>query len=406
MSTTNPLPEYPRTPDDATGLDVAQRRVGFLNPPTDSSGDVDRHAAPQDIPSTPAFDQSRAPAQAGQLETEAREIIDEHRFSPAVVTYVPFNEGWGEWDLAVTKRITTDLENYDPTRLMNAHSGYNCCVSKEDPGTGDILDGHVCTGPDAPRPSTPACPSSASSAHRPAHARPRVQPRRTVLRLRTGLQRRAVERPLHRHGPRCSAAHDHQEPLRIRLHREHRCRGRVQRTPHLRPACTEGGHQPAARGALLGASRNLNAAAGLTLGHVRSFQVTTPGLTDRYLRRELHGPHRGAEHLFLRRRPPGRLVPDRRRTPAASPSSRSTSPAATCGTPTAWCAAHPTTARRCSVRTPRSVPDPVSAARGSRSSRSTSPARTSATTRPRCTSPRAVVAATTGDGHSRDVVPT
>ncbi|MFH8576139.1 hypothetical protein OG814_34680 [Streptomyces zaomyceticus] len=88
MSTTNPLPEYPRTPDDATGLDVAQRRVGFLNPPTDSSGDVDRHAAPQDIPSTPAFDQSRTPAQAGQLETEAREIIDEHRFSPAVVTYV------------------------------------------------------------------------------------------------------------------------------------------------------------------------------------------------------------------------------------------------------------------------------------------------------------------------------
>ncbi|MFE6855970.1 glycoside hydrolase family 2 protein, partial [Streptomyces sp. NPDC057674] len=107
----------------------------------------------QDIPSTPAFDQSRTPAQVAQLETEAREIIDEHRFSPAVVTYVPFNEGWGEWDLNATRRITTDLKNYDPTRLMNAHSGYNCCVSKGDPGTGDLMDWHVYTGPDAPRPS-------------------------------------------------------------------------------------------------------------------------------------------------------------------------------------------------------------------------------------------------------------
>ncbi|MDG6105483.1 beta-galactosidase [Dactylosporangium aurantiacum] len=107
----------------------------------------------QDIPSTQAFDANRTPAQIAQLETEAREIIDEHRFSPAVVTYVPFNEGWGEWSLAGTRRITTDLKGYDPTRLIDPHSGYNCCASKGDPGTGDIIDWHVYPGPDAPPPS-------------------------------------------------------------------------------------------------------------------------------------------------------------------------------------------------------------------------------------------------------------
>jgi hypothetical protein len=37
-------------------------------------------------------------------------------------------------------------------------------------------------------------------------------------------------------------------------------------------------------GALIAASRNLNAPVQLTLGHVRSFKVTTPGHTDRFLR--------------------------------------------------------------------------------------------------------------------------
>ncbi len=40
----------------------------------------------------------------------------------------------------------------------------------------------------------------------------------------------------------------------------------------------------AAHGTLIAASRNLNATPGHTLGHVRSFRVTTPGYTDRYLR--------------------------------------------------------------------------------------------------------------------------
>ncbi|MBU2668133.1 AbfB domain-containing protein [Actinoplanes bogorensis] len=106
----------------------------------------------QDIPSMTADGNINAnAAQQAQWETEAREIIDEHRFSPAVVLYTPYNEGWGETSLATTTRVGNELKAYDPTRYMNVHSGYNCCQSLGDPGNGDLLDHHHYTGPEAPR---------------------------------------------------------------------------------------------------------------------------------------------------------------------------------------------------------------------------------------------------------------
>ncbi|GIG00562.1 ricin-type beta-trefoil lectin domain protein [Catellatospora citrea] len=93
-------------------------------------------------------------AQQAQWETELREVVDEHRSSPAVVVYVPFNEGWGEWNLADTSRIAQNVKNQDPTRLVNPHSGYNCCASKGDPGNGDIMDWHMYVGPDSPTPTS------------------------------------------------------------------------------------------------------------------------------------------------------------------------------------------------------------------------------------------------------------
>ncbi|MCD2469294.1 AbfB domain-containing protein [Streptomyces sp. MBT42] len=239
----------------------------------------------QDIPSTPAFDQSRTPAQVAQLETEAREIIDEHRFSPAVVTYVPFNEGWGEWDLNATRRITTDLKNYDPTRLMNAHSGYNCCVSKGDPGTGDLMDWHVYTGPDAPRPS---------------------DTRVSVLGEFGGIGLRV---PGHEYSPGSGSPY---EQVFSSEHLNDRYTGMVRDVQQLmttkgvsaavyteitdvegevnglftydrRVQKVDTGLVRAAHAQLLAASLNLNDGSH-TLGHVRSFRVTTPGHTDRYLR--------------------------------------------------------------------------------------------------------------------------
>lgn len=109
----------------------------------------------QDIPSLTADGAINATAaQQSQWEAEAREIIDEHRSSPAVVLYTPYNEGWGELNLATTTRVANDLKAYDSTRYLNAHSGFNCCQSNGDPNTGDTLDWHVYTGPESPRPTS------------------------------------------------------------------------------------------------------------------------------------------------------------------------------------------------------------------------------------------------------------
>ncbi|MGI5498900.1 AbfB domain-containing protein [Lentzea sp. CA-135723] len=241
----------------------------------------------QDVPSTPAFDQSRTAAQIAQFETEAREIVDEHRFSPAVVAYVPFNEGWGEWNLADTRRVSTDLENYDPTRLMNAHSGYNCCVSKGDPGNGDIIDWHVYTGPDAPRPSATRVsvlgefggiglrtPGHEYSPKNDFFAYEQVFSAGQLNDRYTGMVR-DVKQLMTTKG---LSAYVYTEITDVEgeyngLYTYDR---RVQKvdTNQLRAAHAD----------LIASSRNLNSPAVFTLGHVRSFRVTTPGFTDRYLR--------------------------------------------------------------------------------------------------------------------------
>ncbi|WP_430501434.1 AbfB domain-containing protein [Micromonospora trifolii] len=108
----------------------------------------------QDIPSLTAQDVDPTDAQQAQFEAEAREIVDEHRSSPAVIAYTPYNEGWGERSLADTRRVAQNIKNQDPTRLVNPHSGHNCCQSLGNPGNGDIDDWHVYLGPDSPVPSS------------------------------------------------------------------------------------------------------------------------------------------------------------------------------------------------------------------------------------------------------------
>ncbi|MEV0734302.1 AbfB domain-containing protein [Polymorphospora sp. NPDC050346] len=108
----------------------------------------------QDIPSLTAQDIDPNDAQQAQFEAEAREIVDEHRSSPSVVAYVVYNEGWGERALADTRRVGQNVKNQDPTRLVNTHSGHNCCQSLGNPGNGDMDDWHIYVGPDSPPAST------------------------------------------------------------------------------------------------------------------------------------------------------------------------------------------------------------------------------------------------------------
>jgi beta-galactosidase/beta-glucuronidase len=70
---------------------------------------------------------------------EWKEIMDNLYSYPCIVTWVPFNEGWGQFK---TKEIAEWTKQYDPTRLVNPASGGNHFA------VGDILDLHNYPGPD------------------------------------------------------------------------------------------------------------------------------------------------------------------------------------------------------------------------------------------------------------------
>ncbi|PSL05426.1 glycosyl hydrolase family 2 [Haloactinopolyspora alba] len=84
--------------------------------------------------------------------TEGRRMMSQLHNSPSIVGWVVFNEGWGEWDREATGRIAESVKKADPSRIVNAHSGVNCCDSKGDSGKGDIIDHHDYLNDDPPFP--------------------------------------------------------------------------------------------------------------------------------------------------------------------------------------------------------------------------------------------------------------
>lgn len=75
-------------------------------------------------------------------------MIENHRGITSIVQWIPFNEGWGEFDAG---RIADLVKTLDPTRLVNHNSGSNCCESDPDPGNGDVIDDHMYVGPGVAR---------------------------------------------------------------------------------------------------------------------------------------------------------------------------------------------------------------------------------------------------------------
>jgi hypothetical protein len=101
----------------------------------------------QDMPSGDRYigsndpDIERSAESAKNFEHEWSEIIRDFGNSPAIVIWVPFNEGWGQFD---TARITELTRQLDPSRLVNSTSGW------ADRKVGDVHDIHVYPGPGAP----------------------------------------------------------------------------------------------------------------------------------------------------------------------------------------------------------------------------------------------------------------
>jgi hypothetical protein len=86
-----------------------------------------------------AEDAPRDGVSAAQFENELRELIDSLASFPSIVMWVPFNEGWGQYD---TARIARWIKRYDPSRLVNAVSGWT-----DRAGAGDVYDTHMYPGP-------------------------------------------------------------------------------------------------------------------------------------------------------------------------------------------------------------------------------------------------------------------
>ncbi|MDZ7265314.1 MAG: chitobiase/beta-hexosaminidase C-terminal domain-containing protein [candidate division KSB1 bacterium] len=101
----------------------------------------------QDMPSGDRFigsndpDLQRSDESAFQFKSELKAMIDGRYNHPSIVMWVPFNEGWGQFE---TEGISRWIKTYDPSRLVNNASGWT------DRGVGDVHDIHDYPGPARP----------------------------------------------------------------------------------------------------------------------------------------------------------------------------------------------------------------------------------------------------------------
>src|SRR5699024_1532646 len=97
----------------------------------------DRHIGPDDE------DIHRTAQSAINFKNEMSDMIKQLYNHPSIVTWVPFNEGWGQFK---TEAITTFTQRLDTTRFIDNPSGW------ADRGVGDFHDIHSYPGPDMPEP--------------------------------------------------------------------------------------------------------------------------------------------------------------------------------------------------------------------------------------------------------------
>jgi len=87
---------------------------------------------------------SGSKSEKGQMyfNRELKLMIEQHFNHPSIVMWVPFNEGWGQFD---AYRFYESIKKMDPTRLVNGTSGR---TSKK--VAGNVSDMHRYPGPAAP----------------------------------------------------------------------------------------------------------------------------------------------------------------------------------------------------------------------------------------------------------------
>jgi beta-galactosidase/beta-glucuronidase len=91
-----------------------------------------------------ATDRERTPESENYYKHEWKAIMQANYNSPCIVTWVPFNEGWGQFK---TNEISHWTMNFDPSRLVNSASGGNFYP------VGHIIDLHNYPSPAMPDPA-------------------------------------------------------------------------------------------------------------------------------------------------------------------------------------------------------------------------------------------------------------
>jgi len=84
-------------------------------------------------------DRNRTKASKQNYYKEWGEIIENLKFFQCIIIWVPFNEGWGQFD---TEKVVNFTKKQDPSRLINSASGGNYRIC------GDFLDLHNYPEPD------------------------------------------------------------------------------------------------------------------------------------------------------------------------------------------------------------------------------------------------------------------
>ncbi|MBP2474776.1 hypothetical protein JOF53_003648 [Crossiella equi] len=96
----------------------------------------------QDMPAMALHLGSPTPQARANFEVELRAMYEQLRNTTSITQWVVFNESWGAYD---AERLASTVKGWDPSRLVNANSGDKCCG-------GDFLDDHLYVGPGQPRP--------------------------------------------------------------------------------------------------------------------------------------------------------------------------------------------------------------------------------------------------------------
>nr|WP_197478377.1 sugar-binding domain-containing protein [Luteibacter rhizovicinus] len=107
----------------------------------------------QDMPALPnGHNDKLSEADKAGFRTDVTAIVEQLKGETSIIGWIPFNEGWGQWSIPAAAELAVQIKKLDPSRLVNARSGANCCDTKGDPKAGDLIDIHDYQGPGLPAP--------------------------------------------------------------------------------------------------------------------------------------------------------------------------------------------------------------------------------------------------------------